>query len=75
LDKLEIIKNPETFLKKIREQKKIFIDEITEGITRKKELETINAIRQRIDFFIQEYYLQVVGKIFGINTAETKTEK
>ena len=65
LDDKDIMRNPEVFTQKVEAQKKIFIDDITKGVTREAEVGTINAIKKRIDFFAQEYYLQYAGKLLG----------
>ena len=57
LENKDMLRNPAVFKQKVEEQKQKFIENITQWITRPEELGTINAIKQRIDYFSQKYYL------------------
>lgn len=59
------MRNPEVFTKKVQEQKKIFIDDITAGIIDGDEKPIIDAIKTRIDYFAQQHYLAFANKLLG----------
>jgi len=65
LEDKDIMNNPDVFTKKVQEQKKIFIDDITKWITRPEEQPAIEAIKSRIDYFAQQYYLTFANKLLG----------
>jgi len=66
LDNKDILNNAEGFKKKVEEQKKEFIDNITQWITRAEETPIITKIKERIDYYAQQYYLQYTGRLLNV---------
>ena len=55
LESKDMMRNPDKFVEELEKKKKKFLDAITGGVEQPEEQEIMKSIKERLDFYIQNY--------------------